>query len=327
MPVSAKQNGNALIIVLVVLSAVTFAIQSRMSKVTELARRADALEVQFDRQAWASAISERIDCTRVMSGFGPANPCPSGTSRQVSFIGESVLPATGPDGSQDLGNGWYVKASCGSQDLELRITRHVNGKYAIDPLSRKVLNFNDSATKVSDRPGALPICKGSFPGGGDTPVRLVSMSIPTLQRLATQTLPNGEMQYGWVSTCSAKAGIMSGLDDFPLAPYFRGGGTSGDPMVRGSSAEWLYEGNAVQPMMRDWYTSWGMPGNIQADWRLPAFYSGLGNQQCDRTCRLRFNANAGRMIRCDETIPDTAFPFETYGLDRSDGPVVCLCLR
>jgi hypothetical protein len=285
-------------------------------------RNKKTLDEQLDRKAWTQSIAERIDCPRILGAFSPMNLCPAGTVIPIAFIGSvDPLPTAvpggnaAPNGSQFLARDWYIKAVCGTNDLDIRIVRYDNGAYFTDPLTKKILDFDNPSTRISDRPASQDICSAYFIPG-PLPYRLVSMSIDTLQLFAASVLPNGQVQSMPLTNCLGQIGLNATLDDMPMPPYWRIGGTNAStgPMsntatTRLTELQAMFPGASLDP-------------NLQPTGVMP----GEGQSLCHAACQKKFSYSGGDILICNPNV-STSPPFQSFNWDQPYGQVLCRCLK
>ena len=313
---SRRENGSVLVIVLIIVGIFGLIAASQVQRYKQLLSTYAKIEFNESKKAWAQAISERVDCVRIMNPYTPMNRCPNGTSRVMVFNGEVPMSASGPDNSYSLNSEWHAKVECGVSDLKVRLAKYVDGAYAIDPQTGAKMDFDNPGSVISDKASGVSLCPGYF-GTGAPKVRTYTTSIATLQNAAVNLRPDGTLLSANY-TCDGKLGLIGNLDDFPLRPLFR---KNGVPNVRNAPSQQLFMA------MRNEFTAWGMPGNLNPAWdHWPIYIQMMGVNHCSRACTWQFNYSFGVIAKCDPSAPITTAPGE-FRPDDTSSQAVCICMK
>ena len=259
-----------------------------------------------ERQDWAAAIGERIDCDRLILPFTRTTKCPSGTPRTLTFFGEAPLLPNGPQGSYALNSQWYAKLECGTSSLSTKIAKFKDGSFYKDPQTGQTIDFDHPSAKISDGPGLASFCSEYF--SGEPKVRLFSMSIDTLQEKAFRLDPNGETKMTSFN-CKYQTGILSELNTFPLKSYYR---KNGDPNVRNAWAEKMFTDIGTANL--DYSHQWPAIELLNTPTHL-----------CYLFCADR-GYNAGFHKKCDDSSPSVSIRGSWKEDDDLD-QAVCLCFK
>lgn len=317
-------RGSTLVLVIVLLTVVGLYAGFELQRFKLILKSQKSTEIARTRRAWGRAISDRIDCERVMVPYTRTNKCPAGTTRNLTFYAEAPLTPGLPDGSFSLGHDWFAKVSCGVTDLKIQLAKYSNGSFIKDPLTGQTLDFGQPSAVISDGGDNVPVCPGYFED--DTPnVRMLGMSVATLQRACASTAgPNQTLH--WIAYgCDGTLGMLADMDNHPLEAIYRDGGASGPSNVLNGYSQHVYDWLAA--VLKTWGVIDPPQGDIQPDWLLNPDHGRVTNNTCcNHICRAQ-GYGSGVPTKCDGSF--SASPLMAFVWDNlAQGQQVnCLCIR
>jgi hypothetical protein len=318
-----NDDGSILVLAMLIVIVMGIFVGAMTLRLNTVIKNQSSIDHKKTLSEWAQALSERIDCTRLMNPYTASNICPNGTARSLIFTNEPALAPSGPDSSYPIGKNWFAQVTCGATDLRVKLAYHANGKFRRDPLSGRLLDFSNGGSQVSDGGYDVPMCPSYF-GNGQPAVRVLGMSKATNMKLVVDyTLrPDGSVYY-LDQECDGKIGLVAQLDDTPLPTIFREGGASALATApRSASAERIYSG------WRGTFNAWGQTGNLQPEWITPSPRSvGSYNRgDCVAIC-IKHGMTSGILTKCDGTASNTSPPLGQTRWDDTSPQVNCLCIR
>jgi hypothetical protein len=316
-------EGSILILAMLIVIIMGIFVGAITLRLNTIIKNQASIDYRKNLVEWARALSERIDCVRVMNPYTASNICPSGTARPLVFFNEPALAPTGPESSYPIGKDWFAQVTCGSADLRIKIARYSNGQFNRDPLTNRIMNFSAGGSQISDGGYEIPMCPSYF-GDGQPSVRVLGMSKATNMKLVVENTltPTGILRY-IDQECDGQIGMVAQLDDTPLPTFFRAGGTSAsDTAPRSETANMFYNS------WRATFDAWGQTGNLQPDWRTPSPRSlgGHNRGDCNLICILH-GMTSGILTKCDGTISGNDPPLGQTRWDDTSPQVNCTCIK
>ena len=315
------ESGSVLLLVMIIIAVSVAFMTYQAARFENVIKVQASSEVQKTRHSWGLAIADRVDCLRTMGSYTSSNRCPAGTARTLTYTNAAPMVPAGPNIGFSLGKNWYAKVTCGTNDLNVLVTRIVNGSFENDPLTGIRLNFTHPASQISDGGENIPICPSYF--GGTNPAAFgITMTIATQQKIAASYAgPNATVD--WVGqSCDASLGIIAELDHAPFPSYWSEGGASGDHNSRTAMGTWMYN------FYRGYFNFYGITGPLLSSWTVvPTQIRELATNYCDRICTINYGASAGVSTKCDPAVSAAWPALGQVVRDQSSSQANCLCLK
>ena len=313
------ESGSVLLLVVVVLAVAGVYAGVEFSRFKAFLISQQSLDLARTRAAWGRAIADRIDCPRVMAPYTKSHVCPVDSPRILTFVADPPLQATGPEQSFPVGKDWYAKVTCGTTDLNVQIAHYVNGKYDIDRVAGKSLDFAHPTARMSDGGQGIAICEGYF-ANGIPAVRILGMSIATHQKDVTYYGGSDNTVQWLPQRCDGAAGMIADMNKVPVPEIYRAGGVNGPLNAgRASFSEYVYT------EWRRAFDAWGLPAAMKEDWVMWGSAARLTNSTtCTVSCNKR-GYRSGLATKCDKNVVDTTSGQTIW--DDTSTQVNCLCLK